>query len=115
MIYIGICKKVKPSYGYRSHCHNDNDARIGMANKSLVTASVPSFTVFKELMNKTFADKVHIYLAYIELLLLLLYFYKGECCVERIVGITDYDTMFAGTISESAISGNMVNLRYYHI
>lgn len=46
--FLGVCRKVKPSYGERGHGHNDGDARMGDVNRDLVITDVTDFEVFSQ-------------------------------------------------------------------
>ena len=55
---LGVCRKVKPSYGKRGHSHNDGDATMGTVNTVLVTKSIQSFEVFSKLVKEALVTQV---------------------------------------------------------
>ena len=57
-VYLGVCRKVKPSYGQRGHGHNDGDARMGDANRILVITDVTSFDVFSRTVKQALISQV---------------------------------------------------------
>ena len=75
LVLLGICRKVKVGYLLVSHTHCDNDAEIGTAGNHLCEESLPSFEVFEQQVLKAFRG-------------------GGNTKVERIVGVTDFKSMF---------------------
>ena len=56
---LGICQKVKPTYGKRGHCHARIDALLGQGSTAIVSKAIPSFSVFQTLMENAFTEMVN--------------------------------------------------------
>ena len=54
-MFIGVCRKVKPSYGQRGH---DGDARMGDVNDVLVVTDVTCFEVFSSTVKQALHSQV---------------------------------------------------------
>jgi len=57
-VFIGVCRKIKPSYGQRGHGHNDGDARMGDVNEVLVVTDVTCFEVFSSTVKQALHSQV---------------------------------------------------------
>ena len=74
----------------------------GLAASNIVRRSVQSFEVFVSLIKETFSNRV-INFSLLDRMCIM--YFQGACEVERIVGITDYDSMFEGTVPANNIRG----------
>ena len=92
-MFIGVCRKVKPSYGQRGH---DGDARMGDVNDVLVVTDVTCFEVFSSTVKQALHSQVSLA---IYSFFVINYSFYGECEVQRIIGITDYKKMFEGSFT----------------
>jgi hypothetical protein len=75
LVLLGICRKVKVGYHLVSHTHCDNDGEIGVVGNHLCVLPIQSFDVFEREVKNAFKGR-----------------HNTE--VVRLVGITDFKTMF---------------------
>ena len=102
----GICRKVKLHYFLVGHGHCDGDREIGLGGCKLSNERLQTFEEFRTRLKKCFANQKQYYAEVERCFVLSSFSFRIEIMtlwfrfyVIRIVGITDYDAMFAETVA----------------